>query len=105
MRRHTALAVSLAAFAFVALSLIHPWTLSPKAASSGYHVLKKISVSGDEGWDYVGVDSVARRIYISHGSRVVVLDADSGTVAGEIPDTQGVPASDAASPATAAQIP
>jgi YVTN family beta-propeller protein len=90
MRRHTALAVSLAAFAFVALSLIHPWTLSPKAASSGYHVLKKISVSGDEGWDYVGVDSVARRIYISHGSRVVVLDADSGTVAGEIPDTQGV---------------
>jgi DNA-binding beta-propeller fold protein YncE len=62
----------------------------PKGGSSGYHVTKTIAVGGDEGWDYVAVDSDARRIYVSHGSRVVVLDADTGTVTGEIPDTQGV---------------
>ena len=62
----------------------------PKEGSSGYHVAKTIAVGGDEGWDYVAVDSDARRIYVSHGSRVVVLDADSGAVTGEIPDTQGV---------------
>lgn len=63
------------------------------AAQSGsgkYHLVKTISVAGDEGWDYVTVDSSARRVYVSHGSHVVVLDADKGTVVGEIPDTQGV---------------
>jgi hypothetical protein len=64
---------------------------SPKRKeSSGYHVAKTIALGGDEGWDYVTVDSDARRLYVSHGNRVVVLDADSLAVSGEIPDTQGV---------------
>jgi DNA-binding beta-propeller fold protein YncE len=62
----------------------------PEEGSSGYHLGKTIAVGGDEGWDYVAVDSDARRIYVSHGSHVVVLDADSGALTGEIPDTQGV---------------
>jgi len=57
---------------------------------TGYHITKTITVGGDEGWDYVTVDSGARRVYVSHGSRVVVLDADSGAVVGEVPDTLGV---------------
>ena len=47
-------------------------------------------MSGDEGWDYLTVDAEARRVYISHGSHVVVMDADSYAVVGDIPDTQGV---------------
>ena len=76
--------------ALMATPLQQAGAAPPKEGSSGYHVAKTISVGGDEGWDYVTVDSDARRIYVSHGSRVVVLDTDSGTVAGEIPDTQGV---------------
>jgi DNA-binding beta-propeller fold protein YncE len=67
--------------------------LHGKAASagpSGYQVVQTIPVPGDGFWDYVAVDSDARRIYISHGTKVVVLDADSFAVTGEIPDTQGV---------------
>lgn len=63
------------------------------AAQSGsgkYHVVKTISVGGDEGWDYVTVDNLARRVYVSHGSHVVVLDADNDSIVGDIPDTQGV---------------
>ncbi|HWZ99724.1 MAG TPA: YncE family protein [Candidatus Dormibacteraeota bacterium] len=63
------------------------------AAQSGsgkYRVTKTIAVGGDEGWDYVTVDSAARRVYVSHGSHVVILDADSDSVVGDIPDTQGV---------------
>ena len=61
------------------------------AAQSGqYRVTKTLSVGGDEGWDYVAVDSAARRVYVSHGSHVVVLDADTDGVIGDIPDTQGV---------------
>lgn len=61
-----------------------------ESASGSYRVTQTIQVGGDEGWDYVFVDSAARRVYVSHGSHVVVLDADSGKVVGDIPDTQGV---------------
>ncbi len=64
--------------------------LGRAAGPSGYQVIKSVPVAGDGFWDYVTVDSTARRIYISHGTKVVVLDADSFAAVGEIPDTQGV---------------
>jgi len=57
---------------------------------SGYQVIKTVPVAGEGGWDYIAVDSVARRVYVSHATHVVVLDADSYEVVGDIPDTQGV---------------
>ena len=57
---------------------------------SGYQVVKTVPLPGDGFWDYVGVDSDARRFYVAHATKVVVLDADSFAVVGEIPDTQGV---------------
>src|ERR1700684_1142492 len=63
---------------------------SPKAGPSGYEITKTIPVAGDEGWDYVTVDSDARRVYILHSSHVVVLNADTYEVVGDIPDTPGV---------------
>jgi len=61
-----------------------------QSSSGNYHVTKTIRVPGDEGWDYLTVDSLGRRVYISHGSHVVVLDADTNAIIGDIPDTQGV---------------
>src|SRR6266436_2204521 len=58
--------------------------------ASGYHVVKTVPIGGDGRWDYCIVDSAARRVYVSHGTHVVVLDADSGAVVGDIPHTLGV---------------
>ena len=63
---------------------------TPAPAGSGYHVIKTVPVGGDGGWDYVYVDSDARRVYVSRGTHTVVLDADTYAVVGDIPDTQGV---------------
>jgi hypothetical protein len=63
---------------------------APSPGPSGYHVIKTIPISGEGGWDYITVDSDARRVYVSHATQVVVLDADSFAVVGSIPDTQGV---------------
>jgi hypothetical protein len=63
---------------------------APSPGSSGYHVIKTVPVPGEEGWDYLAVDSDARRVYISHGSRVVVMNADTYAIEGDIPDTPGV---------------
>ncbi len=60
------------------------------AAGPGYHVATTYKVGGDGGWDYLNADSDARRLYISRGTHVIVLDADSGKSVGDIPDTPGV---------------
>jgi len=60
------------------------------ASLSGYHVIKTIPVGGEGFWDYLTVDSGARRLYISHGTHVQVMDIDSYSLVGDIPDTQGV---------------
>src|SRR5882762_1038302 len=56
----------------------------------GYHVVKKIPVGGEGGWDYLTADSDARRLYVSHGGQVEVVDLENGSVVGKIPDTPGV---------------
>ena len=60
------------------------------AGPSGYHIAKTAKVGGDGGWDYLTVDSKARRVYISRGTHVMVVDADAATVVGDIPNTNGV---------------
>ena len=60
------------------------------AAGPGYHVVTTHKVGGEGGWDYLTTDANARRVYISRGTHVIVLDADSGKSVGEIPDTPGV---------------
>lgn len=62
----------------------------PAPGSSGYHQLKKITLGGDGGWDYLTFDSPTRRLFISRQSKVIVLDVDSEKVVGEIPNTEGV---------------
>src|SRR5258708_842789 len=65
-------------------------TAAPAPAGSGYHVIKTVPVGGEGGWDYVYIDSDARRVYVSRGTHTMVLDADTYAVVGDIPDTQGV---------------
>jgi YVTN family beta-propeller protein len=57
---------------------------------AGYHVAKKIVLGGEGGWDYLYCDSAARRIYLSRSTHVMVVDADSYAVIGDIPNTPGV---------------
>jgi DNA-binding beta-propeller fold protein YncE len=59
-------------------------------AETGYKVVGHYPMAGTQGWDYAAIDSAARRLYISHGTQVEVLDADSGKVLGSIKDTPGV---------------
>ena len=63
---------------------------SPSPGASGYKVIKTVPVGGEGGWDYVYVDSAARRVYISRGTHTMVMDADTYAIVGDIPDTQGV---------------
>jgi len=59
-------------------------------SAGGYSITKKISIPGQGSWDYLTVDVEARRLYVSHGTQVEVLDIDSGAIAGQISKTPGV---------------
>jgi DNA-binding beta-propeller fold protein YncE len=75
------------------LTLILPLSLqaAPAAApTAGYRVAREIPIGGEGGWDYLAMDPAARRLYVSHGTAVVVLDPDAGKKAGEIDGLSGV---------------
>ena len=72
------------------LLLFLPLAFTSSAPPAGYQMIKKIPVGGEGGWDYLTMDSAARRLYVSHATKVVVIDVDKGAVVGEIPDTNGV---------------
>ncbi len=61
-----------------------------RAAGPGYHVVNTWKLGGEGGWDYLTTDSNARRLYISRGTHVIVVDLDSGKSVGDIADTPGV---------------
>ncbi len=59
-------------------------------AGTGYKVETRYPVPGNGGFDYVTIDSDARKLYLSHGTQVDVIDPDSGKLIGTIADTPGV---------------
>ena len=59
-------------------------------AASGYHVINKLPLGGEGGWDYLTVDNVYHRLYISRSTHVMVVDTVTDKVVGDIPDTLGV---------------
>ncbi len=63
---------------------------SAQAAAPLYHQVRKISLPGSEGWDYINVDANTERLYISRSTYVQVVDLKSGKLAGTIPNTTGV---------------
>jgi YVTN family beta-propeller protein len=58
--------------------------------SQTYKLSKKISTSGNDGWDYLAVDDVAQHLFVSHGNIVNVIDLKSDKTITTIPDTKGV---------------
>jgi YVTN family beta-propeller protein len=81
-RRH--LVAALIPLAFAATTSISAQT------NAGYHVTRQMMLGGDGGWDYLTVDTATHRLYLSRGTRVMVVDLDRGTAIGEIPNTSGV---------------
>jgi DNA-binding beta-propeller fold protein YncE len=90
MRRQSTVVIAAAILSLVAGLLMVDSALAVPHGASGYHVVKTIPIGGPGKWDYIVVDSAARRVYVTHSTHVVVLDADSDAVVGDIPDTLGV---------------
>jgi DNA-binding beta-propeller fold protein YncE len=66
-------------------TLINAQTKNPE-----YRIAKTIHLQGDGGWDYLSVDEVNSRLFVSHNTQVNVVDLKKGDQIAVIPDTKGV---------------
>lgn len=63
---------------------------SARMDAPSYRVADRFPIGGDGKWDYPSVDSTTQRLYLSRGTHVVIVDTQTGRIAGDIPDTPGV---------------
>jgi DNA-binding beta-propeller fold protein YncE len=59
-------------------------------AVAPYHLVNTMAVGGKGAWDYLTMDSASRRLYITRGNHVMVVNVDTGKSVGEIVDVPGV---------------
>jgi YVTN family beta-propeller protein len=64
--------------------------LVASATALDYQITRKIPIPGKGSWDYLVVDEGGRRLYVSHGTQVEVLNVDSGAIVGKVENTPGV---------------
>ncbi len=69
---------------FCSLALAAGLSTSPSYAQQPYHVAEHWKIGGTGGWDYLLADSSAQRLYVTHSSRVEVLDTENGKLVGAI---------------------
>jgi DNA-binding beta-propeller fold protein YncE len=60
------------------------------AAAARYHLVKKFTLGGAGGWDYLHYDPAGKRLFIARATRVMVVDPEKGSILAEISDTPGV---------------
>jgi len=60
------------------------------AADGPYAKVGEIPIGGAGAFDYLAVDSAAKRLYVTHGTEIVVIDLATNSIAGRIADTPRV---------------
>jgi len=71
------------------LALIFAFTITALTAQQPYKVVDKWKIGGEGGWDYLLADPSAHRLYITHGTRLEVLDTTTGKPVGAITGLHG----------------
>jgi YVTN family beta-propeller protein len=82
----------------ITMRVIHVWSVpfvlafivGSALANDTYRFLNEIPIGGEGGWDILTIDSAANRLYLSHATKIVMVDLGKNSVVGEITDTPGV---------------
>src|SRR5436853_7715968 len=75
---------------FLLLCIIGWANIAAALATELYQFINEIPIGGEGFWDILTIDSAAQRLYLSHSTKVVVIDLNKNAIAGEIADTPGV---------------
>jgi DNA-binding beta-propeller fold protein YncE len=59
-------------------------SLAAAGAAQNYHIVDHWKIGGAGGWDYLLSDDAADRLYLTHNSKVEVLDTSTGKLVGAV---------------------
>jgi DNA-binding beta-propeller fold protein YncE len=79
----------LLAVSFLAAAVLDAPAFSQQT-DPGFAVTRRIPIGGEGGWDYLTPEPATGRLFVTHGTHVVVLDSQSGRILGDIADTPRV---------------
>jgi YVTN family beta-propeller protein len=71
----------------VIIAMMSASALAADTTTSQFKVVSKFPLEGSGRWDYLYVDTESRRLFMTRATHVAVLNADTGAVLGDIPDT------------------
>lgn len=74
----------------VILALLLAGILPLSLKAQTYILDKSIPLTGDSGWDYLSIDNVNHRLYVSHGNKVNVIDLDTEQPVGSVDSLKGI---------------
>jgi len=74
----------------VLATLLGTVTLAVAAPAANYQLAQTYVLGGSGGWDYLTYDPASKRLFISRGTHVMVVDPSTGKIVGDIPNTPGV---------------
>jgi DNA-binding beta-propeller fold protein YncE len=72
------------------IALVLVLLLAAPAFGDTFHVMRRVAIGGEGGWDMLSFDGPHHRLFVTHGTRVEVVDVDSNKVVGAIENTPGV---------------
>ena len=76
---------------FIFLASIHcSEKLDAQSTFKPYHLQKTLRIHDSYGWDYLTVGDDKRRLFVSHGIKMLVVDIDKDTVVDEVDNTLGI---------------
>ena len=90
MPEHGRILMSKLSNVVLTVSIALAFQSAPVAADGPYKFVREIPIDGEGGWDILTIDSTAHRLYLSHSTKVVVIDLEKNAISGEIADTPGV---------------
>jgi len=73
-----------------AVSIFVGALVTPALISAQTYKVDKYNIGGEGGTDYLTSDPATGRVFISRATHVMVVDAATGKVVGDIPDTPGI---------------
>jgi len=73
-------------------AILFAWTTSVQAQAPTPipKTVRKITIGGEGGWDYLTADAASKRLYVSRSNHIIVVDTESEKVVGEVAGTPGV---------------
>ena len=91
MLRHRSLLYLCGACVVASVVLLFPPAAFHAAqTSSSWHIIRELPLAGDGKFDYIAVDSAARRVYYPRTTHLQIIDTDTGKLIHDMPDMKGV---------------